>query len=218
MIKIDSREKKYIKMCEYLAESLPDGTTFNVEKLDHGADYLVNNENELAIQRKTVNDFTGSLDTLKETLHKLRSNYELSALLIEGDWKIAGSQIALRRGGRLVQTGVSFKVLHNFVLSQQLRGTMFFRTASMRETAMLLSNVHGYLDGSISPSVEMSDPHELWVNFPNIGPERADAINRFYDSPYKAIRQCPEGWSNVDGIGPATVEQIIDWLKLRGGD
>lgn len=209
---IDTREQKRAKLMEYLADYSDVG--FWPEKLDHGADYLIENESQLAIQRKSVNDFCNSIgDGLKDTLYELRSNHELSALLLEGSYRVVGNRIGTRRGGKVVQT-IRLSSAHNFILSQQLRGTMFFWTADLKDTAYLLADAHSYLDGSVSASTTIDSPEEFASLVPNIGPKRVESLSRNFDGDWlQAFQGFPERWAEADGIGPATVDEIRAWLR-----
>jgi len=214
-IEIDSRERKYEKMLEYLADILPDNVEFTIPRggLDHGADYIVRNKSELGIQRKTMNDFSGSIgDGLKGTMSDLRQNYEHSALLLEGSWKIAGGSLTLRRGGSMVQV-MPLSSFHNFILSQQLRGSHVYHTANLKETSYALRDYHSYLDGTISPSRSVDDPEEMLALFPNIGPKKAERLVEKFGNVHYALNQFPNNWDRVDGIGQATVDDIDAWLR-----
>lgn len=208
---IDTREP-YDKMGETLIDlGIMD---FEVEKLDHKADFDVDmaDGESFRVQRKTVNDFVSSLDTLKDDLHELREHSDASALLIEGDWKLAGTNMGLRRGSKLEQA-MEIKAFHNFVLSQQLRGTMFMRTTSLKETCLALAHAHEYFDGPVTPpSSGIDNPEVLLQYFPNIGQTTANKIIGEYGDVYSALSNI-QSWEDVDGIGEKTKMGVIEWLQ-----
>lgn len=212
MIHVDTREQHWEQIAEYLLEF---GADFVVDTQYHKADYVIDaaDGDRFGIQRKSMNDFTGSLDTLKDDLAELRDYYDMSALLIEGDWKIAGKAIGLRRG-RVIKKTIAISTLHNMLLSQQLRGTMLIRTSCLEETCRVLSDYDLYLDGPMSPPrTVIDDPCTLLMDLPGIGPETAQNIVDAYSDPYEAIMDMDRWDETVDGIGEVTKSNITDWLR-----
>lgn len=214
-ILIDSREP-WEKMYEYLIDmGALDNYDFEKVKLNHKADFVVGQDDRVAIQRKEINDFRRSLDTLKDDLLELRCNYPYSALLIEGRWKTDGRTIKLRRGGVWVETA-TVEEFHRFWFSQQLRGTMYCQTMSTRETCALLMNMHGYLDGSVQTENTQESPVTVLTMFPNIGPERAAKLVEFFGDVQAALINV-RNWETVDGIGPVTQESVNEWVAGNDG-
>lgn len=190
---------------------------YRLEKQDHKADYVIDSGDfDFAIQRKSVNDFVGSLSTLKDDMAELRNHWGLSALLLEGNWRVAGQSVALRRG-RTVQQSVGLKDWHNFIISQQLRGSLYIRTNNVRETALVLWYYHEYMKGQMTaPKTRVEDSSVLLTMLPNIGPKRAGDILEVYDDPYAALLDIHSWDDNVEGIGWKTIEDAINWLTQTG--
>lgn len=208
MLKIDTREPY-----EEIIDKLIDVgySDYDIEKLEHKTDFLFHGEQEFGIQRKTVNDFVSSLDTLKDDLHELRQHNDLTGLLLEGEWQTAGQSIALRRGASLVET-VPISSWHNFMLSQQLRGTVLIRTTSLSETCKTLAAVDAWLDSDMSaPTTQADDPETMLTMIPSIGPGRANKLMREYDSTYDALVHVGD-WDGVNGIGEKTKGDALDYL------
>lgn len=177
------------------------------------ADFVVGS-GACAIQRKTVNDFVGSLrDGLKDDLFRLRSAHQMSALLIEGSYKIHAGEIAVRRG-RTHEPVLSIEAYQNFVLSQQLRGTMFIRTANLTETCETLAGLDKYLRGDdrTPPVCEPDKPGDMLQLVPGVGPKSAEALVEYHGDAWTAIA-CLDDWDEVSGIGSKTKEKAIDWFK-----
>lgn len=204
---IDSREP-WEGVFNHMAEL--DAPEYRLEALDHKADYIIRNEAELAIQRKTISDFASSLDTLKEDLFKLRTHYEYSALLLEGDWKVVNGAVALRRGSNYHQT-IPVTTLHNFVLSQQIRGTMLLQTMNLEETCRLMVDYYDYLDGDIPTGPSGRNPSTILTLFPGIGPTTAGRLMEKYGNVGDALDDI-ENWDDIKGIGDKKIEGVLSWL------
>lgn len=177
------------------------------------ADFIVGS-GALAVQRKTVNDFVGSLrDGLKDDLFRLRSAHQMSALLIEGSYKIHAGEIAVRRG-RTYEPVLSVEAYQNFLLSQQLRGTMLIRTANLTETCAMLAGADKYLRGDdrTPPVREPDKPSDMLQLVPSVGPKTAEALVAEYGDAWTAITRLDD-WDEVDGIGQKTKQKAIDWFK-----
>ena len=212
MITIDTREP-YIKATKLFADIAP-SMEVNVQKLDLG-DYLLspNDGSKLLIERKTVNDYTSHLSDLKDKLYRMRSQYSLSGLLLEGSYKTTSSMIVERRGSGRYET-VSLASFHNFLFHQEIQGSLLFRTNDLRESVLLISNLHNYF-GKLSrcPVPPMTDPEpmDLLTFLPGIKEERALQLIEHYGSVGNALRKVKE-WSNVPGIGSKTVSKINKFL------
>lgn len=207
-IVVDSREP-WERVFDYLEEY--NAPQHRLEALENKADFVVDNAEEVAIQRKEVNDFVGSLDTLKDDLFELRTHHDNSALLIEGRWRVSsGGVVLIRRGSSWSQT-IPVEHLHKFVLSQQLRGTLFIRTTDLRETCQWLVNAFEYMDGSVQAGPSSESPVVLLTLFPGIGPGLAEEILEEYGTVGDALSNV-ENWEDVHGIGAKTIESVDDWL------
>lgn len=209
MVVVDSREP-----WEQIAENFIEGGfhNFHTEKLEHKADFLVEGDGEtLAIQRKAVNDLVSSLDTLKDDMHELRQHHEPTMLLVEGTWKVAGSNIALRRGSSLVEA-CRLSTWHNFMFSQQRRGTLLGYTTCLSETCKVLARSERWMQKGMSPPTsEISDPSTILQFFPGVGPKLAERITDEFGDAKTALEQI-ESWDEVSGIGDATKTDCLDWI------
>lgn len=205
---IDSREP-WERMFEYL-EGL-DAPEYRLDPLDHKADYVLRNADELAIQRKEMNDFVSSLDTLKKDLYELRANYQYSALLLEGHWRVSNSGVLLLRRGSSWSETIPVQQFHNFVVAQQLRGTLCFYTVDLQETAQLLVNAHDYIDGEIQTAPNFGSPVAVLTMFPGVGAKVAGRLWDEYNTLGNALDNVEE-WEHVRGIGEKTQEEVLDWL------
>jgi ERCC4-type nuclease len=212
MVVVDSREP-----WEQIAENfISDGFhNFHTEKLEHKTDFLVEGEDEvLGIQRKQVNDLVSSLTTLKDDLHELRQRRDVSMLLVEGRWKISGANIALRRGRSLVEA-VPISTWHNFMFSQQRRGTLLAYTTSLSETCKVLARAEEWMQSGMSPPVSsVSDPSTLLQFFPGIGPKLASRVEGEFGGVYPAFMNV-ENWDEVSGIGEKTRDDCLHWIQER---
>lgn len=121
-------------------------------KLDHG-DYKIEvHDRSMLISRKTVSDFCGSYWTLKRQLDVMRTldTNTLTALLIEGDYYIRDGDIYMWRGQQLCR-GCSYLTYSSFILSQQMSGTYFFHTLSLKETILRILYLHKKLEEKFRP-------------------------------------------------------------------
>ena len=184
-----------------------------VEKLDDKADFLIrNNGRELAIQRKRVNDFANSIDSLKNTMHILRTNYENTALLIERDWTYGGTEIAVRRG-RKKHRVMGMDQWHNFILSQQFRGSMYIRTTDLYESTYAMKSAHSWLGKDLTvPTSHIDDPSVILQMIPGIGPKTCERLIATYGDALSAM-QCIDSWDDVDGIGEKTKSDSTEWMS-----
>lgn len=213
---VDTREP-WEEIADRLSD-IPGPYSYEIRTLNdnHGhpkADFVVQPPDglELAIQRKTAHDYASSLDTLKDDLYRLRTGHEASMLLVEGDWEVAGDQIALRRGRRVVPS-LGLPTWHNFILSQQVRGTMYARTSSLTETCRALVSWIEWCKGDLSPPTSHAGDPATWLaTLPRIGPQRAQAIIDEYQDGADAL-QAVQDWEEVAGIGEVTHQAVLDWL------
>lgn len=205
---VDSREpweNVFEKLGQY------DAPEYRLEALEAGADYaIVTPYYTMGVQRKTINDFTQSIGDLKETLFDLRQEYDVAGLLLEGRWKTANGALALRRGNKVVQT-ITLQQFHNFQLSQTMRGSPVYHTMSLDETCRALIAWHEYLQEPISGEQAMDTPVMLLTSLPSVGPDTAGKLLTVYGSVGAALDDIEE-WDRIDGIGPKTVETVMDWL------
>lgn len=180
-------------------------------------DYVVA-DGKLAIQRKEINDFVSSLGDLKDELFAMREAHEFSMILVEGDWMVADGRIALERGASVEKT-VPVQTLHNFVVSQQLRGTAFVRTSSLAETVQTIVAMDEYIRGPMRPPVESSDdPTMLLQLIPGIGPLLSGKVAAEYGSAYNALVNIGRWEQDVDGIGMKKQERALRWFKQDVAD
>lgn len=174
-------------------------------------DYLVA-DGKLAVQRKEINDFVSSLGDLKDELFAMRKAHEFSMILVEGDWMVADGRVALDRGASVEKT-VPVQTLHNFVVSQQLRGTVFVRTSALSETVQTVVAMDAFVRGPMRPPIEASDdPTMLLQLIPGIGPLLSGKLAAHYGSAYNALVNIGQ-WTEVDGVGIQTQETAVRWFK-----
>ena len=210
MIIIDTREP-YVKITKLFSEIAP-YIKVKVHKLDLG-DYLISSDKrkELLIERKTISDYTSHLSDLKDKLYRMRAK-GLSGLLLEGNYKTTSSVIVERRGAGNYES-IPLSSFHNFLFHQQMQGTLLFRTNNIKESVILMSNLHNYLDKVRSPTCPVSSPRpiDMLTFLPGIQEERALRIIERYGPVGNALRKVEE-WSNVPGIGAKTVDKINEFL------
>lgn len=210
-IVVDSREP-WEDFFAYFDEM--DAPPSRLEALKNKTDFIVRNEDELAIQRKEINDFKASIGDLKDDLFELRTHHDHTALLIEGRWKISNNCLVVRRGNAWKEI-MPAEHLHKFILSQQLRGTMFFYTANKRETAGFLIDAYEYMDGGIQTESNPQSPVTLLTLFPGVGPSTAARIVEQFGDVGSAIGNISK-WDTVKGVGPKTMSGIEEWLYGDG--
>jgi ERCC4-type nuclease len=209
-IQIDTREK-YLRVVKLFSKIAPDIET-TVAKLPLG-DYLIENGGkEILIERKTISDYTSHLSDLKDKLYRMRSRYYLSGLLLEGTYKTT-TCIVERRGSGNYET-IPLSSFHNFLFHQEIQGTILFRTNNIRESVILMSNLHEYLgslDSHSSPLVSPK-PLDILTLLPGIKEKRALEIIKKYGSVGMALSHIKE-WASLPGIGKRTVEEVEKFLS-----
>lgn len=210
MIIVDTREP-WERIIDHLGE-IGAEPEYRVDTLHHKIDFEITPEEDvIGVQRKTCNDFVSSIDTLKDDLYELRQHCDIPVFLLEGDWRLAGSTIGLRRGSSIVQT-VPTQAWHNFIISQQLREMVYVRTSSLKDTCRVLVHLHDYFQGVQSPPVDdIGGPEQILQMFPDIGPGLAQNLLDNYENVYTALKYI-DRWDEVDGIGGKTRMNVKQWL------
>ncbi len=135
---VDSREPALIKLKMSLASPIKS----EVKALS-SADYVITDVSgrRLGIERKSVSDFLNSMaKTLKngekrmfDQLRRMREEYDLTALLLEGDWRVDKTK-HLVIGSKV--TGWYITPFQNALWSIQEHGTKLIRTTDMNTTVM----------------------------------------------------------------------------------
>lgn len=190
---IDSREKKIPEIKNILAEMdriLPD-IQFKGLPL---ADYLLENSgNSILIERKAIGDFCANYVVLKDRMDKMRkTEYNYTALLIEGNYQVINGQICLWRGNRLTPS-IPEKTFHKFVASQQARNSLYFHTQDLEETIDLMLNLHDYLPTmGINPVRKSTSGKELILSILGMGPLKLLELTGKYESALDALKHIEE--------------------------
>lgn len=214
MIAIDTREDYLTQFNRFLQFGFED---VMVEKLDLG-DYLVDNKNRMLVERKTITDFCSTMDVLSTRLMKMRSEFEYTALVVEGVYKITDTTLLTLRGNTWVET-LLLSSFNNFLTKQQLAGTVVRFTNSLSETILWLIDLHSYLPKLEEPVIRRGlKPVDVLGMLPGIGKKRAEEIyRRSGASLIRALARLDE-WKQIQGIGDKTIEKVKKFLGYEGFD
>jgi ERCC4-type nuclease len=189
---IDTREPQS-EILEVIANLDMDMPEFKFEKIDKG-DYLLDNGGEkLLIERKQIGDFCATYRDLKDRFDIMRTNFDETGLIIEGNYITQNKQICLWRGNCLVPS-MSEQAFFNFKLSQQKRGSYYEHTNDLAETIRVLIYWHDYLPkAGKNPVRKSKNAIEWFAQLPGVGLLSAFNLRADYESPKWALENI-EDW------------------------
>lgn len=200
MITIDTREptKALIKL--FVRYKIP----YELQKLDYGDYLLENGSRSLLIQRKTIGDFVGSYQGLKNQFAGMRVACDATALLTEGNYIVKGGRICIWRGNVLTPT-ISYKTFSSTIASMQARGAYYYHTMSLPETVLRLASLESYLPKmGVSPDRKTTDLDSFFLSLPGMGPKGLEKLKASTRSPAEAM-------TRMDLMPKRTVEFIRSW-------
>jgi hypothetical protein len=198
MLYIDTREDQSA-IWEVLANLDVDLPKFEFRKLDLG-DYLLENNNEkLLIERKSVSDMCSTYVELKERMNKMRTSFDLTGLLLEGNYTVQNGMIMLWRGNQLVPS-MNYQGFVNFIASQQSRGSFFYRTLDLTDTLRQIICLHDYLPTmGINPVRKTKAGMNLLLQIPGVGPLGGQVIKEKYRNIGEALDNRKD-WMNSKAV------------------
>jgi ERCC4-type nuclease len=223
-ILIDQREPPDLKALTF------NGLPTSVVLLDTGDFHLATDDDALvAVERKAPGDLLNSIKAgrLKPQLARLREITPWAYLLITGRLEPTCAGYAATERG---ETGFRWVAVDGFLLDCQEMGIGVVRTPTATpvevERALLrLADRHrgGVRIAPARPHDWLSDEEALLSAFRGIGPERANAVLKFYGSVGRALAeltdiQAGRGAVLPPGIGRKTQMSVRDVLGLSGWD
>jgi ERCC4-type nuclease len=184
-------------------------------------DYVVPFETGVVIiERKSYADFLGSLNELPARLSRMRDNYGIAVLLLEGRVEFdPQSGTILRRvateerpnQGRVatVATRYSLGMVNNFLFSLQTKGILFARTESLTHSALWLRDLYEYagkevhepLGRSIDMNTTQGRLRGMMSFLPGVGEVLASRLHTTFPTMTRLMAATVEELSAVDGIG-----------------
>jgi ERCC4-type nuclease len=221
---IDAREPDPLKALTF------GGVPTTILLLDAGDFHLATDDDALiAVERKAPGDLLASIKAgrLKPQLARLRELTPWAYLLITGRLEPTCAGYAATERG---ETGFLWAAVDGFLLDCQEMGVGVVRTPTATpvevERALLrLADRHrgGVRIAPARPHEWLSDEETLLSAFRGIGPERANAVLKFYRSVGRALAeltniQAGRGALLPPGIGRKTQMHLRDVLGLSGWD
>jgi ERCC4-type nuclease len=192
MVVICDTREKFIDRIKEIIIDIPDAPQFSFKALDFGDYHLKNGSQELRIERKSVNDFCGSYGVLKPRLHKMRLNYQHTALLIEGVYSVNGGMVCVLEGRRM-QPRMNYKTMSNFLTHQAAAGTWMFHTMNFEESVNRIIAIHDYLPKLNTPeTIKCGNPSEWIAMLPGMGRVSLEKLRNKNSSPLDALNNLPK--------------------------
>jgi ERCC4-type nuclease len=209
VIYADSREASSSTGKEIVKKLMELGADVKLVKLEFG-DYLVGGD--VAIERKTIVDFVGTLTRrfLFNQIFEMRRVYPRSLMVLEGYMGV------LRKFSRISPESVSGAL---FALAQN--GVPIIPTIDHKDTAVFLYTA-ARQEQIVEKRMPMVRPAKkvetlaeaqrfLMCGLPLIGREKANSILIKYGSPVNAFTHVDE-WDKVEGIGNIIKKKAKDVL------
>ena len=192
MITVDTREKLIARIKEIIVD-IGDAPQFAFKALDKGDYDLVNGNQQLRIERKSVGDFAGSYGELKLRLHEMRLKNQHTALLLEGTYLLDRSGMVCIREGPIMQPRMKYRTFSNFITHQVSAGTWFFQTMTFDESIYRIIEIHDYLPRLDVPDViKCGNPTEWMSMLPGVGKSTMEKLKFKYNTPLEAMEGLPE--------------------------
>jgi DNA excision repair protein ERCC-4 len=198
----DDREYKS-DVISFLSEI--ENVDLSIERLSMG-DYQV--ENQLIVERKTLNDFAISIidGRLFKQMIRLASSNSKSALILEG----TVSDTA--------EIGMTREAMQGALITVSLiLGIPILRSKDPSETARLIVYISRQIESVARGGVQRHGyrPKNKWKRqlyilqgLPGVGPERADRLLGRFGSVEAAISASSSELQSVDGIGRSIADKI----------
>lgn len=190
----------------------------------------------VGVEFKTIPDVLACVRSgrFAEQLRGMRARYEVSWLLIEGEWKIgqsaAASVLEVREERGWKSRGhYTYQEAASWVLTMAQRGgVLLWRTASRDESVAWLRTLYWWWT---SKEFEAHRAHLAWYQppvtteaafeepslvqrvaavLPGIGAERAMAAAGAFGSVREMVNADAKKWQSVEGIGPKTAKRVVE--------
>lgn len=190
----------------------------------------------VGVEFKTIPDVLACVRSgrFAEQLRGMRARYEVSWLLIEGEWRIgqsaAASVLEVReRRGWESRGHYTYQEVVAWVLTMAQRGgALLWRTATREESVAWLRSLYWWWT---SKEFEEHRAHLDWYQppvtseamfeepglvqrvaavLPGIGAERAVAAAGAFGSVREMVNADAKRWQVVEGIGPKTAKRVVE--------
>lgn len=169
------------------------------------------------IERKEMNDFVKRLTTEDISIWR-----QLDAMEQAGRESGYEPMLLLEGSYASIRSHISDASVVGAVAAITRRGISVVPTPDVEGTAQFLVTLdddsdHGVESVRQSPSIsERERPQHIVEGLPNVGPSRAVALLDHFGDPLAVMTATTEMLCEVDGIGPATAEEI--GMALRRSD
>lgn len=240
MILLDTRESAATKGSPGLYEDLrKTNLPLMLDKLDGGDAMFLgrgpdNTEVTVGLEFKKLNDLLSSLRSQRLQGHQLieLQHYDFRFLLIEGDWKANDAGQVCKRSGYKdwspVAGNFSAAELDKTLLGLTLRaGVVVKEVSTRRDTVRWITSLyrsftdvawddHTSHTGIYRPAMltKPSKFRNFIMGLPHIGTKTSRAVESYFDAkPRRAVAARADVWSDIDGIGKKTAEQIDRFLE-----
>jgi len=220
-IYVDTREpmKEFRDVLQYYLEHSKEKDKFpeiEYEALTYGDYQIIGKHHCMIVERKEYHDYCSSItDYLKERMEHIRLENEYSMLLVEGEpLRYNQHDIYVDVGKCEPQKSRSYQATTNFILSQQLNGSLYDHTKDYKETVLKLICYWRYLDSL--PKTKISyhcDGWQKWLSMaPFVGKNLALKARVNYNSCFDALLDIDE-WAKEK-----TIEGINRVWQIKGNE
>jgi len=195
------------------------GVEVERKRLEVGDYCVVNASVEVAVERKSVNDFESSIidGRLFDQVHRLRRRYPLSFLCVIGpfnSWKERISKDAYI-GGILSVALTAFEAF------ESLKGIVVpLRLESEEEFCLLLKNLDRKVSSGklkvyprIIRKAEVDDSIAMLTAIPGIGVEKAKKLLEKFGSIHAVVNASIADLKKVEGIGDKQARRIYYFVR-----
>lgn len=231
---IDRREQE-------LARCLPDAA---VVELDYGDAAFGGNgpdgRVEIGVERKKIGDLVNSIVSGRLSGHQLpglMERYFKIYLVVEGVWRVSthdgevevpkGSEWGNLERGRMKITGV---MVHHYLSTLEMfAGIVVRKTASVRETAVMIGLLEGWWQkewskhkahlGLHKEPMRMMDGRRpsllvrMAAELPHIGITKALELEKHFSSVREMVEADEKRWTLIPGIGKITAQEVYWGLR-----
>ena len=168
---------------------------------------------KVGIERKTVPDLLGSLgDRMSTQLFNMLEHYDVSILLIEGNWQVACSRVTTPEG---VERWF-WATVWNFLQTWQDRGITLQLTANEGHTIKRLNELYAYYQrnchtGGLNRHT-IGDPRLMAFFCSGIGLKLSETIMKKFGSIQNAANASIQDFLSIEGIGEQKATALYNHL------
>lgn len=189
----------------------------------------------VGVEFKTIPDMLACVRSgrFAEQRRAMQARYEVSWLLIEGEWRIEGDALEVReRSGWRNRAHYTHQEVAAWLLTMAQRGrVLLWRTATRAESIAWLRALYWWWT---SKDFELHRAHLDWYTppatgealieepglvqrvaavLPGIGTDRARAAAGAFGSVREMVNADAAAWRAIEGIGPKTAKRVVEAVR-----